>query len=470
MAAGRLGVWGLLTRQDKVKHISVHASPFVAHFVDARTGALNDVANGHAAAGLAAKVRPRSLATLRSDRLLFTASEDREHVALQFALPRLAVDIVHPEPARVTSEAESSNAVQHDDEAVLPLLLGDFDFLLRAHEHFPGGTTYPRYVSRWVASPQTLRLRLCAARLKGLVAVARCFLEAPAARPDPVGEFPEQEPDVRVRFRVAALEIELLSEAGAEASCELARLNCERFDAEYNSWDGDTPHTTHNTTSLSCAAFEVRTSLRSGGQAVEPLLCLTTEEDLCQDGAASHAASPVAKQLPSERLPNVECAPLEAIYPSPPVDGSSDPSTAVPLTAAVQPPRLHVTWQKRLTPRLRQLQELRTLASPLVVRADAYSLAELHRQLLPLLKQAGALAALAAPCSQRFMLHGAYRHAWLIALEKDTSPMRVLSLSSALCTSRWQSLCARAARSLSAQRERCWAMRSSCKVRMTTIR
>ena len=54
---------------------------------------------------------------------------------------------------------------------------------------------------------------------------------------------------MRVRFRVAALEIELLSEAGAEASCELARLNCERFDAEYNSWDGDTPHTTHNTTS-----------------------------------------------------------------------------------------------------------------------------------------------------------------------------------------------------------------------------
>ena len=47
----------------------------------------------------------------------------------------------------------------------------------------------------------------------------------------------------------------------------------------------------------------------------------------------------------------------------------------------------------------------------------------------PLRVQMRALGALASPVADRFLLHGSYRHAWLVALDSIQPPLRIASLS-----------------------------------------
>ena len=89
-------------------------------------------------------------------------------------------------------------------------------------------------------------------------------------------------------------------------------------------------------------------------------------------------------------------------------------------------PHLHVTWRMALSPRLWLLEEVRAYLSPVEIACEAHALVALIAALRPVHAQAATLGGLAAACGDRFLLYGAYRHAWLRALDsRGGAPTRV---------------------------------------------
>ena len=278
-AAGALGVWGMLARPDKLKNVSVVAAPLSARVYAA--------AGSHATA-------ERTLLTLHASKLHFRAAEMQTNISLLFELPRLGFDVYMPPPGASTR---------------FPVLVGDWDFTMRAVEHFPFGCTYPLHASRWIVATQPLHVHMCERRLAALTAIATRFVGAATHSPNPVGVFPEREPDLRLRCALPDVTLHLYSahlavhaarahaaarvppmggerppfvvvddpSGGADGSCEVLQMQLSRVAAEYNSWCDPHTETTGRVSGGACVG-SVRVLNSIAGAEDTELLALPSAE------------------------------------------------------------------------------------------------------------------------------------------------------------------------------------------------
>ena len=126
-AANALGVWGMLARPDKIKHVAVSAAPLVANIVaegpppDELRSTWSErsersMGRERAAGGNGGAVACTPLATIRTTELAFSAFEQQTDIKLTFGMAQLALDV-------------------HDAASgALGVLLGDWDFTMRALE------------------------------------------------------------------------------------------------------------------------------------------------------------------------------------------------------------------------------------------------------------------------------------------------------------------------------------------------
>ena len=212
-AAGALGVWGMLLRPEKTKVIAVEATPLhigIYAPADARAGA-----------------EEVPLATIRAQSLRFRAGETQSEVNLAFSIPGIHLDMPSQ---RGSGGAESGAFADH-----LPVIR-DWDFAMLAREQFPGGCTYPQHVSRRLASSEPLEIHLCEKRLRALVELASRFVHAPVHTPNPVGLFPEREPDLRLIGELDRLSLIIHSTNESAAAPEVMRLSVGRLAAVYSGY------------------------------------------------------------------------------------------------------------------------------------------------------------------------------------------------------------------------------------------
>ena len=236
-AAGALGVWGMLLRNAKVKHIAVDIAPLV---VTLRLPA-------RLAGGVGAP-----LAVLRAERFRSSLAVTQETEDVHVQLPGLALDLHEPSSTVADADADDADGVGADGAGLslpsaplpqsasaargtapiggttgcgrasttaLPLIVSPWDLHFYAHEDFPGGTTHPSYVSRWVESSQPLVVGLCERRLRLLCELLHRFVNGPSDRPEgSAGRFPEPEPDLRLRCALSELRVQLYHRHAGEKS------------------------------------------------------------------------------------------------------------------------------------------------------------------------------------------------------------------------------------------------------------
>ena len=139
------------------------------------------------------------LAVLRAERFRSSLVVTQETEDVHVQLPGLALDLHEPASTVADADADDADGVGADGAGLslpsaplarpasaargtapiggttgcgrasttaLPLIVSPWDLHFYAHEDFPGGTTHPSYVSRWVESSQPLVVGLCERRLR----------------------------------------------------------------------------------------------------------------------------------------------------------------------------------------------------------------------------------------------------------------------------------------------------------------